>query len=115
MDTHHGWDPLGCRGKTWDVKVRKCEAPSDWEDSEHLNKKLGQASNVCQWLKATEDRKRRAQFYDEKIDTEVCPVKKFCLLLSADCAGTEYGQSDAGSPCNISLLRHVFVISISIR
>jgi len=60
MNTHYGWDLGGRGGETPDVKVQKRGAPSDSDDWEHLNKKLSQASNVREWLKATEDRKRRA-------------------------------------------------------
>jgi len=60
MNTHYRWDLGGRRGETPDVKVRKRGAPSDSEHWEHLNKKLRQASNVHEWLKATEDRKRQS-------------------------------------------------------
>jgi len=74
MNTHNGWDQGGRGGETPDIKVRKRGAPSDSADWEHLNKKLCQASNVCEWLKATEDRKRRAQFDDKKGDEDASPL-----------------------------------------
>jgi hypothetical protein len=97
MNTHYGWDLGGRGGETPDVKVRKRGAPSDSEDWEHLNKKLRQASNVREWLKATEDRKRRAQFDDEKGDEDASPVKRLRLTLSAECGGSECGRSDGAS------------------
>jgi len=53
-----------------------------------MNKKLRQASNVREWLKATEDRKRRAPFDDEKGDEDARPVKRLRLTLSAECGGS---------------------------
>jgi len=97
MNTHYGWELGGRGGETPDVKVRKCGAPSDSEDWEHLNKKLRQASNVRQWLNAAEDRKRRAQFDDEKGDEDASPVKRLRLTLSGECGGSECGRSDGAS------------------
>jgi len=89
MNTHHRWD-LGGRGsETPDIKVQKRGAPSDSEDWEHLNKKLHQASNVTEWLKATEDRKCRAQFDDKKGDEYGCPVQTLLLTLSVECGRSE--------------------------
>jgi len=64
------------------------------EDWQLLNKKLRQASNVRQWLKAMEDLKRRAQFHDESCDEDASPVKTLHWTLSAECAGSECGRSD---------------------
>jgi len=97
MNTHHGWDLRGRGGETLDVKIRKRGASSDSEDWEHLNKKLHQASNVHGWLKVPEDRKCQAQFDDEKADENASPVKRLCLTLSAECGGSDCGQSDGAS------------------
>jgi len=103
MNTHYWWALGGRGGETRDVKVRKRGAPSDTEDWEHLNKKLRQASNVREWLKATEDWKRRAQFDDKKCDEDASPVKRLCLILSAECGGSECGRSEcSGSECGRS-------------
>ena len=92
--------PEGLQGETPDVKVRKRGALSNSEDWEHMNKKLRQASNVCDWLKATEDRKCRAQFYDEKGDEDTSPVKRLRLTLSTECGGSGCGGSGCdGSGC----------------
>ena len=84
MNTHYGWDLGGRGGETPDVRVLKRGAPSNSEDCEYLNKKLRQASNVIDSLKATEDQKRRAQFYDEKGDEYTSLVTRLCLTLSAE-------------------------------
>jgi len=94
MNTHYGWDLGGGGGDTPDVKVRKRGAPSDSEDWTHLNKKLGQASNVREWLKATEDWKPAGKFDDEKGHKDASPVKRLRLTLSAECGGSECGRSD---------------------
>jgi len=97
MNTHYGWDLGGRRGETPDVKIRKRGPPSDSQDWEHLHKKLRQASNVREWLKATEDRKRQAQFDDQKGDEDASPVKRLRLTLSAECGGSQCGRSDGAS------------------
>jgi len=97
MNTHYGWDLRGRGGETPDVKVRKRGAPSDSEDWDHLNKPLRHASNVRQGLKAAENRKRQAQFDDEKGDADASPVTRLRLTLSAECCGLECGRSDSAS------------------
>ena len=97
MNTHHGWDLGGPGGETPDVKVQRRGAASDSEDWENLNKKLRQASNVREWLKATEDQKRRAQFDDKKGDEDASPVKRLRLRLSTECGGSEWSRSDGTS------------------
>ena len=89
--------PGGRGGETPDVKVLKRGPPSDSDNWEHLNKILRQASNVGERLKATDDRKRRAQFDDEKGDEDATPVKRLRLTLSAKCGGSECGRSDGAS------------------
>jgi len=97
MNTDYGWDLRGRRGETLDVKVRKCGVLSDWEDWEHLNKKLCQASNVREWLTAREEWECQAKFDDEKGDEDASSLKTLRLTLSAEGGGSECGRSDGAS------------------
>ena len=82
----------GRRGHTPEVKGQKRGAPSDWEDLDHLNKRLRHTSNVRELLKAREDQKRLAQCDDEKGDEDATFVMRMDMSMSG-----EFGQSDGDS------------------
>ena len=92
MNTNAGLELRGRGGHTPEVKARKRGAPSDSEDLERLNKRLRHTSNFRQLLKAKEDRKRLAQFDDEKGDEDASFVKRMRLSMSG-----EFGRSDGDS------------------
>ena len=82
VNTHQGSELRGCGGHTKDDKVRKRVAQSDSEEFERLCKKSRQTANVCKWLKARVDKKRRPQFDDEKGDEDRSFLKRMCLSMS---------------------------------
>ena len=92
MNTNVGLELSDRRGHTAEVKAQKGGAPSDSEDLELLNKRLRHTSNFRKLLKAKEDRKRLAQFDDEKGDEDASFVRRMRLSMSG-----EFGRSDADS------------------
>jgi len=92
MNTNAGLELRGRGGHTPEVKARKRGPPSDSEDLEHLNKRLRHSLNFCEVLKAKEDRKRLAQFDDEKGDEDASFIKRMCLCMSG-----EFARSDGDS------------------
>jgi len=92
MNTNPGLGQRGPAGHTPEVKAWKPEAPSDSEDLEHLNKRMRHTSNLCEWLRAKEDRKRLAQFDHDKGDEDASFFKRMRLSISR-----EFGRSDPDS------------------
>jgi len=92
MNTNAGLELRGRAGHTPEVKARKRGAPSNSEDLEHLNKRLRHTSNFRELLNAKDDRKRVAQFHDEKGDEHASFVKRMRRSMSA-----EFGRSDGDS------------------
>ena len=92
MNTNAWLELRGRRGHTPEVKARKRGAPSDWEDLDRLNKRLRHTSHFRELLKAKEDRKRLAQFDDEKGDEDASFIKRMCLCMSG-----EFARSDGDS------------------
>ena len=84
MNTHPGVEPRGRGGRAPDANIRKRGAPSDSEDLEDLTKKLRHTSNFRDLLKPKEDRKRLAQFDDEKGDENGALVKRMRLSMSGE-------------------------------
>jgi len=71
-------------GHTLEVKGPRRGALSVSEDLERLNMRLLHTSNFCELLKAKVDRKRVAQFHDEKGEEDASFVKRMPLSMSRE-------------------------------